>query len=124
MKIQFRRIAAAALVAGLSLLAACSTPPSLAYPEGATLKITSKVWGYYQEYLGRQGGVRKDGAFLVALLGDVGVGARYSYCPSSADYCTGGSINRANKMCIEDHLKCVLFARGPSIVVRYEIIDD
>jgi hypothetical protein len=114
----------AAISMALAFLAACSTPPSLAYPEGATLKITSKVWGYYQEYLGRQGGVRKDGAFLVAVVGDVGVGARYSYCPSSADYCTGGSINRANKMCIEDHLKCVLFARGPQIVLPYKIIDN
>jgi len=87
------------------------------------LQITSKVWGYYQEYLTKQGGVRKDGAFLVVMMGDIGVSGRYSYCPPSADYCTGGSINLANSMCIEEHLKCVLFARGETIVVSYKIID-
>ncbi len=119
-----RHFVAAAILASLSFLAACGTPASLSYPPGATLKITKKVWGYYQEYLTKQGGVRKDGAFLVVLVDDVGVGARSSYCPPSADYCTGGIINLANQMCIEEHLKCVLFARGPKIVVPYTVIDN
>ncbi|MBI2253508.1 MAG: hypothetical protein HYU58_02690 [Proteobacteria bacterium] len=113
----------AAVTAAIALLAACGAPPSLRYPEGATLQITSKVWGFYQEYLTKQGGVRKDGAFLVVMMGDVGVSGRYSYCSPTADYCTGGSINLANSMCIEEHLKCVLFARGPQIVVPYKIVD-
>ncbi|WP_374653934.1 hypothetical protein [Dongia sp.] len=115
---------AAALVAGLSILAACGAPSSLSYPSGATLKITSRVWGEYQKYLAKQGGVRKEGAFLVVMHEDIGVSARWSYCPPSADYCTGGSINLANSMCLEDKLKCVLFARGPQIVLPYTIIDD
>nr|WP_298681780.1 hypothetical protein [uncultured Dongia sp.] len=104
-----------------ALVAACSTPASLAYP--GTLRITSKVWGYYQEYLTKQGGVRKDGTFLVALENDIGVGARYSYCPPAYDYCTSGGLNVANKLCVQDKLKCVLFARGSKIVVSYKIID-
>lgn len=59
---------AAAIVATLSFLAACGTPASLSYPPGATLKITKNVWGYYQEYLTKQGGVRKDGALLVVMV--------------------------------------------------------
>lgn len=120
----FRRSAAVVAVLGAVLaLAACAGPDSLSYPTGKTLRITPTVWGYYQEFLGTQGGVRKNGVFLVALQNDVGVGARYSYCPSSADYCTQGGLNVALDLCKKDRLDCVLFARGPKIVVPYEIVD-
>lgn len=111
-------------VAALStiLLAACGTPDSLTY-SGKTLRITSSVFGSYQEFLSKQGGVRKDGAFLVVMNNDIGVGSRWSYCPPTADYCTTAGLNVANQMCVEDHLKCVLFARGPKILLPYEIID-
>lgn len=112
------------LLAALSamLLTACGTPDSLKY-SGSKLRITSSVFGSYQNYLGKQGGVRKDGVFLVVMNNDVGVGSRWSYCPPTADYCTTGGLNVANDMCVEEHLKCVLFARGPKIVLPYEIID-
>ena len=113
----------AALSVAIAFLAACSTPASLTYPAGATLPLKKRVWGAYQEYLAKQGGVRKDGVFLVVLSDNVGVSARWSYCPSSADYCTTGGLNVANQMCVEEHLKCVLFARGPNILVPYKLID-
>lgn len=112
-----------AIISAVSLLAACSTPAALTYPPGKTLNITSDVWGYYQQFLTKQGGIRKDGTFMVALENDIGVGARYSYCPQVYDYCTTGGLNVANKLCIEDHLTCVVFARGNKIVVPYKIID-
>lgn len=111
------------ILSAVAVLGACSPPESLTYPSGKTLKITQKVWGYYQEYKGTQGGVRKNGVFLVALHNDVGVGARYSYCPPSADYCTEGGLNVALNLCKRDKLDCVLFARGPKIVLPYEIVD-
>ncbi len=115
-----------ALAAAASLVAACASGPSaLQYPAGKTLSITKDVWDYYQEYLAVQGGYRKDGAFLVALVGDVGVSAQYSYCPPQYDACTfgAGAVNWANKGCIEKNLKCVVFARGSKIVVPYKILD-
>ncbi|TDQ83274.1 hypothetical protein A8950_1560 [Dongia mobilis] len=112
-----------ALIAILAAMTACGTPESLSYPPGKTLKITKNVWSAYQEYLGMQGGVRKEGAFLVVLHNDVGVGSRWSYCPPSADYCTGPTINLANDMCKQEKLKCVLFARGTTEILPYEIVD-
>jgi hypothetical protein len=110
-----------AMVCVASLVSACGTPASLTH--SGTLNITSKVYGSYQDYLSRQGGVRKEGTFLVVMNGDIGVSARWSYCPTSADYCTTSGLNVANDMCVQEHLKCVLFARGPTIVVPYKIID-
>jgi hypothetical protein len=114
---------AAALTATIAFLTACGTPASLSYPSGKTLEITRGVWDSYQNYLAKQGGVRKDGVFLVVMEGDTGVGSRWSYCPPSADYCTSGGLNVANQMCVEEHFKCVLFARGPNIVLPYKLID-
>jgi hypothetical protein len=115
-----------ALACIVSFIGGCAAGPSkLAYPTGQTLKITKNTWSIYQEYLASQGGFRKEGAFLAVLEGDVGVSGRYSYCPPSYDGCTfgPGAINWANKLCIQDQLTCVLFARGSNIVVPYKIID-
>ena len=90
------------------------------YPEGKTLKIPKEVWGTYQEYLATLG-PRHSGVFLVALEGDVGVAGSYSYCPPEYDGCgSGDAIRLAKQPCIENNIKCVLFARDQSIVVAYE----
>ena len=89
------------------------------------MKVTRKVWSYYQEYLATLGG-STPGVFLVAMDGDVARGARYMYCPVQYDRCSakgGGPVNETNRMCIKDHLTCVLFARNSQIQVPYEIID-
>ncbi|WP_374368778.1 hypothetical protein [Dongia sp.] len=120
----FKRSLAIILVTAMtSFVAACGTPESLSYPPGKTLKITSDVWGAFQEYRELQGGVRKNGFFLVAMHNDVGVGSRWSYCPPSADYCREGGLNLASQMCRDERLTCVLFARGPQIVLPYEIVN-
>lgn len=105
---------------------ACASGPSdLQYPPGKTLKVTRQVWSYYQEYLATLGG-STPGVFLVAMDGDVARGARYMYCPVQYERCSakgGGPVNETNRMCIKDHLTCVLFARNSLIQVPYEIID-
>ncbi len=115
-----------ALAAAAIFVTACaSAPADLRYPPGKTLKVTRKVWSYYQEYLATLGG-STPGVFLVAMDGDVARGARYMYCPVQYDRCSakgGGPVNETNRMCIKDHLTCVLFARNSQIQVPYEIID-
>ncbi|WP_374384947.1 hypothetical protein [Dongia sp.] len=121
---RLRALGVAICFAGAAILSACAAPASLTYKGSGPLRVTSEVWGYYQEYLAKQHGARRDGVFLVAMYGDIGRSARYSYCPEVYDYCTSGGLNVALNLCKEDHLDCVLFARGSQIVVPYEIIKD
>ena len=59
--------------------------------EGEKLKITREVWSDYQDYVkrGRELSSDRNGAFGVAIVGDVGaVGLpTYYYCPRMYDYC-------------------------------------
>jgi hypothetical protein len=102
---------------------ACGHTDSLNYPPGKTLIITKKVWSAYQEYLAKQGGFRKEGAFLVILYEEIGVSSSYSYCPQSFEGCKYEAINVANEPCREKNLKCVLFGLGKKILIPYEVID-
>ena len=110
--------------AAVVLFGCASTPSDLQYPAGKTLKISKEVWSHYQEYLGTLR-PQHSGVFVVLLVGDVGVSSSYSYCPLDADRCRiGEAVNLAKQPCIEESLKCVLFARDQSIVVPYEVIGN
>ena len=113
-----------AVFAAVVLSACVGAPSDLQYPAGKTLKITKDVWGTYQEYLATLS-PRHTGVFVVALVDDIGVAGSYSYCPPEYDGCRGGdAISLAKQPCIEENLKCVLFARDQSIVVPYEVIGN
>lgn len=117
---------ACAVLTLATLLTACTSGPTeLSLPAGTTLSVTKHAWGHYQEYLASLGG-DDSGAFLFAVQNNVAVAGVYSYCPKSADRCViteGGSINHANKLCKENNLKCVLFARSRQILVNYKLLD-
>lgn len=97
---------------------------------GQKLQITSEVWADYQEYLkvGRGLGPDRQGAFGIAIIGDVGVvGLRsYRYCPRQYDGCRPGGQNAITdilEVCRSKDVECLIFARNEDIQVPYEIID-
>jgi len=99
--------------------------------EGEKLQITQKVWADYQEYLkkGRGLGPDRQGAFGVAVVGDVGVTGLYSYyyCPRQYDGCRPGGPNAITDIlddCRRENAECLIFARNEDIQVPYEIIDN
>ena len=98
--------------------------------EGEKLKITREVWSDYEDYLKRGQGLGPDrnGAFGVALVGDVGaVGlSTYYYCPRMYDYCGRLGSNAVSDVldeCRRENVECLIFARNDDILVPYEIID-
>jgi len=84
----------AAIVAALALaVSGCAqqgTEGAL-LAKGETLKITQEVWSDYQQYLqqGQGLGPDRNGAFGVAIVGDVGAAgvSQYYYCPRMYDSC-------------------------------------
>ena len=104
-------------------LTSCATGPAhLNLPAGKSLSVTKNAWGHYQDYLSKLGG--EDGVFLFAVEGDLAYAGVYYYCPEAFDRCQASSpINRANDLCEENKLKCVLFARGRTIVAKYQVVD-
>jgi hypothetical protein len=97
---------------------------------GETLKITQEVWRDYQDYVKRGRGLSSDrqGAFGVAIVGDVGtVGlSTYYYCPRQYDGCRPGGPNAISDIldeCRRENVECLIFARNEDIQVPYEIVD-
>lgn len=112
---------------GLCLLAgACANNKTGLDPlePGKTLRITEEAWSALEEYRRLIGGQRT-GAFVVAMMGDIGVGGIYTYCEKGSDRCrsqgAAGPVNQALDACKEQALDCVLFARNDTIVVDYQI---
>jgi hypothetical protein len=97
---------------------------------GEKLKITREVWSDYEQYV-QQGlglGPDRNGAFGVALVGDVGVAgvSQYYYCPRMYDYCGRLGSNAVSDVldhCRRENVECLIFARNDDILVPYEIVD-
>lgn len=97
---------------------------------GEKLQITPEVWAKYQEYLkeGKSLGPDRQGAFGVAVVGDLGVVGLYSYryCPRQYDGCRPGGPNAISNIldaCRRENVDCLIFARNEDIQVPYEIAD-
>jgi hypothetical protein len=96
---------------------------------GETLKITQEVWTEYQDYVkeGRGLGPDRQGAFGVAVVGDVGVAGLpgYYYCPRQYDGCRPGknAVSDILDLCRRENVDCLIFARNEEIQVPYEIVD-
>lgn len=97
---------------------------------GEKLQITQKVWSDYQDYVKRGRGLGPDrqGAFGVALVGDVGISglSAYYYCPRMYDGCRPGGPNAIGDIldaCRRENIECLIFARNEDIQVPYEIVD-
>lgn len=96
---------------------------------GETLKITQEVWTDYQDYVkyGRGLGPDRQGAFGVAIVGDVGVAGLpgYYYCPRQYDGCRPGknAVSDILDLCRRENVDCLIFARNEEIQVPYEIVD-
>lgn len=97
--------------------------------EGEKLKITQEVWTEYQDYVkyGQGLGPDRQGAFGVAIIGDVGVQGLpgYYYCPRMYDGCRPGknAVSDILDLCRREKVECLIFARNEDIQVPYEIID-
>jgi hypothetical protein len=97
---------------------------------GEKLQITQDVWNEYQDYVkhGRGLGPDRQGAFGVAIVGDVGVAglSTYRYCPRMYDGCRPGGGNATSKIldaCRRENVECIIFAHNEDIEVPYEIVD-
>lgn len=98
--------------------------------DGGKLQITQEVWDKYQEYVrhGVELGPKRNGAFGVAIMGDVGVVGipSYTYCPRTYDGCRpGGGTNAVSAvldLCRRENVECIIFARNDTVSVPYEIV--
>jgi hypothetical protein len=96
---------------------------------GEKLKITQEVWTEYQDYVkyGQGLGPDRQGAFGVAIIGEVGVQGLpgYYYCPRMYDGCRPGknAVSDILDLCRRENVECLIFARNEDIQVPYEIID-
>ena len=96
---------------------------------GEKLKITQEVWTEYQDYVkyGQGLGPDRQGAFGVAIIGEVGVQGLpgYYYCPRMYDGCRPGknAVSDILDLCRRESVECLIFARNDEIQVPYEIID-
>jgi hypothetical protein len=96
---------------------------------GEKLKITQEVWTEYQDYVkyGQGLGPDRQGAFGVAIIGEVGVQGLpgYYYCPRMYDGCRPGknAVSDILDLCRREKVECLIFARNEDIQVPYEIID-
>lgn len=94
---------------------------------GEKLTITKGVWTDYQEYVqhGRGLGPDRQGAFGVAIVGNLGIGSlyQYYYCPRQYDGCRPGrtAVTDVLDECRRNNLECLIFARNEDIQVPYEI---
>ena len=97
--------------------------------EGEKLKITQEVWTEYQDYVkyGQGLGPDRQGAFGVAIIGEVGVQGLpgYYYCPRMYDGCRPGknAVSDILDLCRRENVECLIFARNEDIQVPYEVID-
>lgn len=96
---------------------------------GEKLQITQKVWEEYQAYVKRGFalGPDRDGAFGVAVVGNIGVAglSSYTYCPRDYDGCRPGGTNSLTYIldeCRRENVACIIFARNDEIRVPYEIV--
>lgn len=128
-KLTVRSAILAALALAVSGCAQQGTEGAKLAP-GEKLKITQEVWRDYQDYVKRGRGLSSDrqGAFGVAIIGDVGaVGlSAYYYCPRQYDGCGPGGPNAVTDIlneCRQENVECLIFARNEDIQVPYEIID-
>lgn len=112
------RIAIAAAAA--LLIAACQPQEGRVNLQAdEKIQIAESVWDHYQEYLQTVGAAR--GAFAVS---EDGRASAFSYCPVTAGCWSNINYSKeAIKLCQDDGIKCVIFARNSSIVVDYEVID-
>ncbi len=99
-------------------------------PAGEKLQITQKVWGEYQDYIqdGQRLGPDRQGAFGVAVVGELGIAglSSYNYCPREYDGCRPGGSTPTSRIldaCRRENIDCLIFARNDDIEVPYEIID-
>jgi hypothetical protein len=97
---------------------------------GEKLLITKEVWADYEDYIKRGRGLGPDrqGAFGVALVGDVGMAGLSAdyYCPRQYDGCRPGGPNAISDIlntCRRENIECLIFARNEDIQVPYEIQD-
>ena len=96
---------------------------------GEKLQITQEVWSDYQDYVKQGRGLSSDrqGAFGVAIVGDVGVAglSTYYYCPRQYDGCRPGknAVSDVLDACRRENVECLIFARNEDIQVPYEIVD-
>ena len=88
-----------------------------------------EVWDAYQQYLKRGFGLGpdRDGAFGVAIIGDVGVAglSTYTYCPREYSSCRMRGDNALTSVldaCRREGIECIIFARNDEIRVPYEIV--
>ena len=97
--------------------------------QGEKLAITKKVWADYEKYIqaGRGLGPDRQGAFGVAIIGDLGVASLYQfyYCPRQYDACRPGrtAVTDVLDECRREQIECLIFARNEDIQVTYEIVD-
>jgi hypothetical protein len=123
----------AAVLAGLALAilgCAQSGTDGAQLAAGETLQVSKDVWADYQEYLKRGRGLGPDrqGAFGVAVVGNLGVAGLYSYryCPRQYDACRPGGPNAISDVldsCRRENVECLIFARNEDIQVPYELTD-
>ena len=120
---------AALVVAALVHGCAPSSTDGAKFAPGEKLQITQKVWDDYQQYVkrGSELGQHREGAFGVAIVGDVGVAGvwGYTYCPRDYDGCRPGGTNALTDVlaaCRREGVECVIFARNDTIKVPYEIV--
>ena len=127
-KLARRAAVAAALALAVSGCAQQATEGAK-LAQGEKLKITQEVWTEYGDYVkhGRGLGPDRQGAFGVAIVGDVGVVGLpgYYYCPRQYDGCRPGknAVSDILDLCRRENVDCLIFARNEEIQVPYEIID-
>ena len=121
-------LAALVLVAVVQGCAPQGTAGAVLAP-GEKLQITQKVWDEYQDYVkrGAELGPDRNGAFGVAIVGDVGVEGlwTYTYCPREYSSCGMRGNNALTEVldaCRKEGVECIILARNDEINVPYEIV--
>jgi len=105
------------IVAGLALgfAAGCATPEKSV----GQVTLTSKTWGYYQEYL-RDIQPNRPGAFAVSVDGR---SAYYYYCEEVLCVAGAGYRKGALDGCKRWGKECVVFAYRDDILIPYKVAE-
>lgn len=114
------RLAFGAIGALAFVLAGCAHQEGrINLAPGEKFKISKAAYDIYEKEYLRRVMPSNPGAFAV---GEFGYGTAYVWCPGTQ--CVGGPSYsyEAIRMCEEDGIKCVIFARSTEIVVPYEIV--